>query len=422
VAVEERERFNYWFLMEMYYSPVLIPRIQAAYGLCPEHVTFLVAAGAGYRVTVMGEYLVEYAVERIAMAETALNGKGIQTSRPHRVLTAAGEHIRPRDVCLGCESDRQGVELFLRELGRKISQPDVMALYRGSPGLCLPHFLQAASLLPPEDFEPLARDLLERLESREGVAACKEAPAPTSVPSPASTSARDLPEPDGCPVCLRRAEDLARFCSALVGEGWRRRETLQGIRDALGFCAMHTRTLAAVAPPEVVGAISAEAADAVADRLRACLRIPAGSSAEPVTRPLRRRALAKAREALAGRDRCPACERIAAAEQSLVSELVDALKTEGRARRFRDGPGLCMRHFVEVALLCESPELLRILLQRQRQGLLSLLRDLREFLRKVDYRYRDEPKGPEQDAWLRALERFSGRRPEDGIGHPPRAG
>jgi hypothetical protein len=81
-----------------------------------------------------------------------------------------------------------------------------------------------------------------------------------------------------------------------------------------------------------------------------------------------------------------------------------------------------MRHFVEVALLCESPELLRILLQRQRQGLLSLLRDLREFLRKVDYRYRDEPKGPEQDAWLRALERFSGRRPEDGIGHPPRAG
>ncbi len=62
VAVQERERFNFWFLMEMYYSPPLIPRLQGAYGLCPEHAAFLVAARAGYRTGAMYEYLVRHAL------------------------------------------------------------------------------------------------------------------------------------------------------------------------------------------------------------------------------------------------------------------------------------------------------------------------------------------------------------------------
>jgi len=206
-----------------------------------------------------------------------------------------------------------------------------------------------------------------------------------------------------------------------VEEGWRWGETAQALRDALGFCVTHMRTLAAAAPPEVVGVISGEVADAAIARLRQFLSAFAAASVGPVGRLLRRRHLKAVRDALARRGRCLACQRVVETEKSMAAELVRALEAEAVARRYQDGPGLCMRHFVAAVLACEAEMPLRILLRAQRERLLPLLRDLREYLRKFDYRYRDEPKGPEQDAWLRALERFSGRRPEDGIGHTPGA-
>ena len=418
VAVQERERFNYWFLMEMYHHPVLIPRMQAAYGLCPEHAAFLVAAKAGYRTAVMYEYLVEDALERIAAAEAALSGGGNRAGSRQRALAAARESLRPRDVCLGCEDERQGVEFFLSDLGAKISQPDVMALYQRSPGLCLPHFLQAAPLLAAAVVEWLARGLLQRLEGPERRALCGEPREAAKVPALVSTRLVEASGGEGCPLCRVAAEDLGRFFSFFAKEGWHDGETLQALREGLGFCAKHMRTLAAAASPEVVSTVSAEVDDAAVACLRQFLCASGAAPGGPVARLLWRRHLRVIRDRLAGRGCCLACQRVAETEEAMAAEFVRALETEAVARRYEGGPGLCMRHFV-AALACEAAMPLRVLLRAQRERLLPLLRDLREYLRKYGYHYRDEPRGAEQDAWLRALERFTGRAPEDGIGHRP---
>lgn len=53
-----------------------------------------------------------------------------------------------------------------------------------------------------------------------------------------------------------------------------------------------------------------------------------------------------------------------------------------------------------------------VLLQSQRRTLQKLAEELGEYARKLDYRFRDEPKGEEQTAWLRAVRLFTGRRIE----------
>jgi hypothetical protein len=44
--------------------------------------------------------------------------------------------------------------------------------------------------------------------------------------------------------------------------------------------------------------------------------------------------------------------------------------------------------------------------------------ELAEIIRKHDYRYRDEPWGPEKDAWSRAAAKLAGEQPEGPMPYP----
>ena len=154
-----------------------------------------------------------------------------------------------------------------------------------------------------------------------------------------STRLREALGGEGCALCRVAADDLARFFSFLVEEGWRWGETAQALRDALGFCVTHMRTLAAAAPPEVVGVISGEVADAAIARLRQFLSAFAAASVGPVGRLLRRRHLKAVRDALARRGRCLACQRVVETEKSMAAELVRALEAEAVPAATRTDPG-----------------------------------------------------------------------------------
>lgn len=61
------------------------------------------------------------------------------------------------------------------------------------------------------------------------------------------------------------------------------------------------------------------------------------------------------------------------------------------------------------AWLIEDAESLRILVDVQVRGWEALSRDLKEYLRKHDYRFSHEPKTPaEEQSWARAVAAISG--------------
>lgn len=76
---------------------------------------------------------------------------------------------------------------------------------------------------------------------------------------------------------------------------------------------------------------------------------------------------------------------------------------------FEEGEGLCLTHFVAAASFLEDDESLRVLADVQARTWDALSRDLKEYLRKHDYRFSREPMTPdEEQSWIRAVATISG--------------
>jgi hypothetical protein len=67
-----------------------------------------------------------------------------------------------------------------------------------------------------------------------------------------------------------------------------------------------------------------------------------------------------------------------------------------------------MQHFSDGLSLPVDPEVLETLAGVQLARLATLQWELEEYYRKASWHVRFEPKGPEQTAWARTIQRFSG--------------
>jgi hypothetical protein len=191
----------------------------------------------------------------------------------------------------------------------------------------------------------------------------------------------------GCPVC-RLAQEAGRdFLIHVLREGKAREDVYKRVREAGGFCEDHTRVL------KWLGEKGLGDRRSIA-RLYGWLLVDLASSLTP-------------------RSPCPACEAAAEYERASLTALRDMLHPvdgDGDLRkRFRDGPRLCRAHFVRAASVIEEGESLRILADVQAQAWEELSKDLKEYLRKHDYRFSQEPKTPaEEQSWIRAVAAISG--------------
>jgi hypothetical protein len=184
------------------------------------------------------------------------------------------------------------------------------------------------------------------------------------------------------------AQEAGRdFLVHLLREGKAHEAAYQRIREAGGFCEDHTRWLARLG------------AERLGDR-RSLVRLYGWllDDIDPDLIPT---------------SPCPACEAAANYERASLAALRDWLHPDtGDAdlrERFAAGTGLCLSHFVAAASVIENGESLRILIEVQARAWEALSRDLKEYLRKHDYRFSREPKTPaEEQSWVRAVASISG--------------
>jgi hypothetical protein len=107
---------------------------------------------------------------------------------------------------------------------------------------------------------------------------------------------------------------------------------------------------------------------------------------------------------------CMFCQENLEKEQFL-GEALEELSDEEEFAVPLAANGLCIPHG-QVALQIWKDPVKRERLFAQLDGRIAELEsDLREFIRKHDYQYRDEPRGPEQDSVLRSMRLFAGPNP-----------
>ncbi len=200
---------------------------------------------------------------------------------------------------------------------------------------------------------------------------------------------RDLRSP-GCPVCRGAGRAAWRRVGAILWEFVDDPGVRRHLRDAHGFCREHA-----------LMAVDVAAAQAGASGMAVLY--------EDILRHVRDEAVAAARgrrrrRAAVAHGRCPACESAAGVAEAYLRLLaVQGADTEvGRAAR-EAGRWLCLPHLVEGLWLVQGPEATEGLLDLYLRAEGEVRADLREYLRKRDYRYRHEPRGREAGAWLRAV-------------------
>jgi len=199
--------------------------------------------------------------------------------------------------------------------------------------------------------------------------------------------------PAACPICRLIERSVERALRTFFSEFVNDAELRLHFRKSRGFCRAHSRLLDRCGDALGVAIVCADLAESTAERWRA-----QALSAKPSL-------LARWR-AMRSIPACTSCAAEAEAETRCAGALAAGLSgREDVWQALESGSALCVRHVERVASLCE-PAVAGRLIAVECAKMDALTQELKEFVRKNDYRFRAEPWGAERDSWRRALLRL----------------
>lgn len=195
----------------------------------------------------------------------------------------------------------------------------------------------------------------------------------------------------GCPVCRVEARILERYIDNLFYESVNDIKTRERLRASLGFCREHARLAVDKRLGSALGfAIIYQ--DVITNILR-------GFEKETTISKV-----------LTAREGCLVCQEQEKTAQLVVSAFVEGLTESRMKEALQTSDGLCMPHLIKVVESIRNLAGVELLRSIHREKLENLRGELAEFIRKNDYRFKDEGFGTESDSWKRAVNKLTGDR------------
>ena len=201
-----------------------------------------------------------------------------------------------------------------------------------------------------------------------------------------------------CPFCALEAEGQTRYLDALLYESVNDPDVRAALRKSRGCCVRHARLL-------VERRDAFAAAILLADQVQGLMEFLADLEARPPRRTRPAAAALWESHAL-----CPACRNQWQERERHAQVLIDWLSDDEMRAAFEAAPALCVPHFLHLLDKTRVEKARLFLLDTQRQKCAGVLDELREFIRKHDYRFTQEGFGKEGDSWLRAAAILSGKK------------
>jgi Family of unknown function (DUF6062) len=231
---------------------------------------------------------------------------------------------------------------------------------------------------------------------------------------------RDALALPGCALCRLRAKSVERFVDGLLWESVTDPAARRELRRARGFCPDHARAFVrpgaalgtAIITHDVISNLLQVLGEARYEALPLLSLRRAQEALDP-TQPAAATANLVAR--LAPQTTCPACKQAETMEHVYTTTLLDGLRGEdGLVAAFHASDGLCLPHLRRALALLRDHDAYGTLIDAQRSIWERLCAELSEFIRKKDYRFRNEPWGEEGNAWLRGVAALAGSGAEEG--------
>lgn len=203
----------------------------------------------------------------------------------------------------------------------------------------------------------------------------------------------------GCPVCRVALRAVERFIVSTNRDLVNTPDVWNEIMASLGFCNLHAQQWLATAHPLGTAYIYETLLERIGKEIE---RQKPGRGAG-----LRSRLGAGNVPAMMPEKRCLVCIQRDEQEALLIATLLKGLGEPPFRSAYQASPGLCFPH-LRAALGSANGESFQ-LLQSQALDEQAKLRDqLKEIIRKHDYRFRDEPTGDERGATDRAVHHVAG--------------
>ena len=212
-----------------------------------------------------------------------------------------------------------------------------------------------------------------------------------------------LKQPD-CPVCGLVLDDSRTYLDHLLYEMTLDVPTRMTLMGSFGFCSWHARqisTLPAICAPSMGFSIFA------ADLLRKLDYIgravveqnEGGRNWKSWFKRDRRKLLSLMKERP-----CPACDHVKRFESYHIKDLLDFLGDPEFCDAFKASRGICLPHLSILEESYSSHPNFLLLLEAQLAKVKALRDTLEGFIRKQDYRFRDEITAEEAASWPTAME------------------
>jgi len=215
-----------------------------------------------------------------------------------------------------------------------------------------------------------------------------------------------------CPICQSTAEHLQRFYFWFVTKSYYNPALMDQLKDSYGFCKEHTWKLIEAGRSyltEVMYGYLVRNTKSNLEQLLKKIQPSEVKKASLLRRKLGRKDFRKIMEILTIWSHCPPCESLEWNAKCAMKEFLEVLNGKDMKELYKKSGGLCVLHLLEVLSISEEAEA-TYLIEGKIERTKRLDEEVCEFLRRFGYRYENEPKGQEQDSWIRATRFFVGKR------------
>lgn len=405
-------------------DPGLREQLRASRGFCPHHAWQFVhqpSSGLGVAIIyrdVLGE------VARI-LEEGSAGG----LLAGYRRKPALAWRLLPQASCPTCANLADGEGRYLSTLVDHLAEPDFADSYLAHDGLCLPHLERALGFRPDHQVAGVLlltaiNSLRSALESSSSASAdggsaltrllvgsrgalTRRDPliVPAGTDNGDTRTAEELlsdTEGEECPVCIRAREVDNRAVRLLAEERYEPHPWL---------CNLHAWQLSHREGGVAGGTLrDLEARDA----LRRLTTAVSGVNGEGATSG---NGVEVSGGAWSETHPCAVESQRVDVEMGWARVLGRSMRSPAIQAAFRHSPGLCLPHLAQ-ALRCADPSDARILARLEAERIAVVVGELDEYIRKQDYRFREEPWGQEVTAPRRAVELIVGVEGLRGVGGP----
>jgi len=217
----------------------------------------------------------------------------------------------------------------------------------------------------------------------------------------------------GCPVCLVEQSAVERYLDSLFYESVNDIQLREKLRASMGFCHEH----AWLAVDKRLGSALGFAI-IYHDVINNTLKQLDSNITPPVTKHWSSllqqfpkqvsETIQKVLYALTPHKHCVVCLQRDKILHTIITSLIESLNKPEMISALKSSDGLCSPHLKKAFESVRDIDTSNLLLSIHREKLESLRDELKEFIRKNDYRFKDEGFGVEGNSWKRAVSKVIG--------------